>query len=174
MTIFCVFLMSICSVKWLNVFKYLVKLISLVGKMISEQEQKLLLLLRENARISVSDLARALNLSRSTVQNRIAKLEQTGVIKGYSVEYGSEFLAEQVSAHVLIKVKQRLTTNAYIALKKLAAVAELYAISGEYDLIAVIRAESLSQLNHTLDEIGHLDGVERTNSSVILETKLKR
>ena len=166
--------MSICSVKWLNVSLSLVKLFKLVVKLISKQEQKLLLMLRENARMSVSDLARALNLSRSTVQNRIAKLEEKGVIKGYSVEYGADFMAELVSAHVLIKVKQQLTSNAYVSLKKIPAVAELYAISGEYDLIAVTRAESLSQLNHTLDEIGNLEGVERTNSSVILETKFKR
>ncbi|MDO6718755.1 Lrp/AsnC family transcriptional regulator [Psychrosphaera sp. 1_MG-2023] len=142
--------------------------------MLSEQEIKLLLLLRENARMSVSDLARALNLSRTTVQNRITKLEETGVIKGYSVEYGSDFLSDQVMAHVHIKVKQQLTTKTYIALKQFSMVAELYAISGEYDLIAVVQAESLSQLNQTLDNIGNLSGIERTNSSVILETKFKR
>lgn len=131
-------------------------------------------MLRENARTSVSDLARALNLSRTTVQNRIAKLERQGVIKGYSVEYGADYLAELISSHVLIKVNQPLTHITNAALEKLPAVAELYAISGEYDLIAVIKSESLSQLNQTLDDIANLDGVERTNSSVILETKFRR
>lgn len=142
--------------------------------MISKQEQKLLLMLRENARMSVSDLARALNLSRTTVQNRIAKLERQGVIKGYSVELGGEYLAELVSAHVLIKVNQPLTHTINSALEKLPSVAELHAISGEYDLIAVIKSETLSQLNQTLDYIVELEGVVRTNSSVILETKLRR
>lgn len=142
--------------------------------MISKQEQKLLLLLREDARMSVSDLARALNLSRTTVQNRIAKLENQGVIKGYSVELGGEYLAELISAHVLIKVNQPLTHTINNALEKLPSVTELHAISGEYDLIAVIKSESLSQLNQTLDFIVELEGVVRTNSSVILETKLSR
>lgn len=142
--------------------------------MITKQEQKLLLMLRENARTSVSDLARALNLSRTTVQNRIAKLEQQGVIKGYSVEYGADYLAELISAHVLIKINQPLTNTINTALEKLPVVVELHAISGEYDLIAVLKAESLSQLNQTLDYIAELEGVERTNSSVILETKLRR
>lgn len=142
--------------------------------MISEQEKKLLLLLRENARMSVTDLAKALKLSRTTVQNRITKLEERGVIKGYSVEFGSDFLSDMVKAHVLIKVRQQLTGKTYAALKQFSSVSELYAISGEYDLIAVIQAESLSQLNQTLDNIGNLDGIERTNSSVILETKFNR
>ena len=142
--------------------------------MISQQEEKLLLLLRENARASVSDLARALNLSRTTVQNRITKLERQGVIKGYSLEYGAEYQAQLINAHVLIKINQPLTNTINSALEKLASVAELHAISGEYDLIAVLKSETLSQLNQTLDYIAELEGVERTNSSVILETKLRR
>ncbi len=142
--------------------------------MISEQDERLLSILRTNARTSVSDLARALNLSRSTVQNRIAKLERSGVIKGYVVEYGGEYLKDLVSAHVLIKEKQKLTTKTNLELKKISQIVDLYAISGEYDLIAVVQAPSLDQLSHTLENIGNLDGVERTTSSVILETKFKR
>ena len=142
--------------------------------MITKQEEKLLLMLREKARISVSDLARALNLSRTTVQNRIAKLEHQGVIKSYSVELGADYLAELISAHVLIKINQPLTTAINAELEKLPQVVELHAISGEYDLIAVLKSETLSILNQTLDFIAELEGVERTNSSVILETKLKR
>ena len=69
--------------------------------MISSDDEKLLGMLRRNARASISDLARALNVSRSTVQNRLHKLEQSGVVKGYVLEYGSAFLNQLVSAHVL-------------------------------------------------------------------------
>jgi len=142
--------------------------------MISEQDERLLCILRQNARTSVSDLARALNLSRSTVQNRITKLESSGIINGYAVEYGSEYIKDLVSAHVSIKVKQKLTSKTNLELKKITQIVELYAISGEFDLIAIVQAQSLDQLSHTLDDIGNLDAVERTNSSVILETKFKR
>ncbi len=151
-----------------------VKLTKLVVIMISSQDEKLLAMLRTNARASVSDLARALDLSRSTVQSRMQKLEETGVIKGYSVEYGDAYLSSMVSAHVSIKVKQKLTTKTNIELKHIDAITELYAISGEYDLIAVVQAQNLEKLSHLLDDIGNLDGVERTTSSVILETKFKR
>ena len=139
--------------------------------MITKQEQQLLSILRSNARASISDLARVLNLSRSTVQNRMTKLEESGVIKGYAVQYGSEYQDNLVSSHVSIKVKQKLTAKTNAELRQ---VSELYAISGEYDLIAIVQAESLEQLSQILDNIGNLDGVERTNSSVILETKFKR
>lgn len=142
--------------------------------MISKEDERLLALLKNNARASVSDLARALNLSRSTVQTRIARLEQTGIIKGYGVELGEAYTSNLVSAHVAIKVKQKFTTKTNVELKKMHRISELYAISGEYDLIAVVQAQTTEQLSHLLDDIGNLDGVERTTSSVILETKFKR
>ncbi|KPZ73692.1 Regulatory protein AsnC [Pseudoalteromonas sp. P1-26] len=142
--------------------------------MITSQDEKLLAILRTNARASISDLARALNLSRSTVQSRMLKLEDTGVIKGYSVDYGDAYLSQMVSAHVSIKVKQKLTTKTNLELKQIDAISQLYAISGEFDLIAVVQAQNLEKLSHLLDDIGNLDGVERTTSSVILETKFKR
>lgn len=142
--------------------------------MLSKQDEMLLSLLRDNARISISDLARMLQLSRTTVQSRITKLEQSGVIKGYGIEFGSEYLKGLVSAHVSIKVKQKLTAQTGIALKHNHNISALFAISGEYDLIAIVEAQSLEQLSSILDDIGNLEGVERTTSSVILETKFKR
>ena len=150
------------------------KLTKRVVKVITSQDEKLLAILRTNARASISDLARALNLSRSTVQSRMLKLEETGVIKGYSVDYGDAYLSQMVSAHVSIKVQQKLTTKPNLELKQIDAISQLYAISGEFDLIAVVQAQNLEKLSHLLDDIGNLDGVERTTSSVILETKFKR
>ena len=142
--------------------------------MISKQDQRLLLHLRQNARCSVSDLARALDLSRSTVQNRIAKLEASGVIRGYSVELGGEYTATQVEAHVSIKVFQKLTARTNAALEQISQVSQWYSVSGEYDLIAIVQAQSLEELSAVLDEIGNLEGVERTNSAVVLETRFRR
>ncbi len=142
--------------------------------MISYQDQKLLGLLRQNARASVTDLARALHVSRSTVQNRIRRLENAGVIRGYSVQLGGEFAASQVEAHVSIKVVQKLTNRTNTALEGLSQVSQLFSVSGEYDLIAIVQAQSLEELSAVLDAIGNLEGVERTNSAVVLETRFRR
>lgn len=142
--------------------------------LINSQDERLLLALRQNARISVSDLARRLDLSRSTVQNRIARLEASGVIRGYSVQLGESYSATQVEAHVSIKVLQKLTAKTNLALEAISQVAQLYSVSGEYDLIAIVQAQSLEQLSAVLDQIGNLEGVERTNSAVVLETRFRR
>ncbi|MEX2473950.1 Lrp/AsnC family transcriptional regulator [Marinobacter sp.] len=142
--------------------------------MLGKQDQKLLLLLRQNARASVSDLARAMHLARSTVQNRLARLESSGIIKGYSVQLGEAFAANQVEAHVSIKVVQKLTSRTNVALDNISQVVQLFSVSGEYDLIAIVQAQSLEELSSVLDEIGNLEGVDRTNSAVVLETRFRR
>ena len=135
-------------------------------------DKKLLALLRNDARLPTSALARRLSISRSTLQSRLRRMEQNGIIAGYSVRLGSGFEQRLVRAHVLIKVAQKLTGNITSRLGKMPEITDLYAISGEYDLIAIVSAGNTEKLNRTLDEIANLDGIERTNSSVILETKI--
>ncbi|MFT4712274.1 MAG: DNA-binding Lrp family transcriptional regulator [Candidatus Azotimanducaceae bacterium] len=137
-------------------------------------DQKLVHKLKENARISTSELARVLDVSRTTVTGRIKKLEEEGVIRGYTVQYGQEYASTLLIAHVQIKVTQKLTEQTTRALRQIDQVRSLFAISGDYDLIAMIEAESTAKLNQVLDRIGDLEGIDRTNSSVILETKFDR
>jgi DNA-binding Lrp family transcriptional regulator len=157
--------------------KYAITLLILtifMGILMNLMDTKLLALLRENARRSTSELARELNVSRSTLQSRINKLEQNGIIKGYTVEYADEYENRLVSAHVLIMVHQKLTARTNRELHAIPQVKSLYAISGDYDLMAVLMTETTEALSATLDNIGNLEGVERTNSSFILETKFIR
>lgn len=151
-----------------------VEMIGLGVKMTESRDQKLLALLRRNARTSVTELAKALHVSRSTIQNRIARLEASGVIRGYSVILGGDYLEGQVEAHVSIKVRQKLTARTNTELERISQVAQLFAVSGEYDLIAIVQARTLEELSKVLDDIGNLEGVERTNSAVVLETRFKR
>ena len=121
-----------------------------------------------------SELARNLAVSRSTVLSRLQRLEKQQIIKGYTIKFGSEYEKRLVTSHVLLKLNQKLTGKTYIELKKKPEVSSLYAISGDNDLIAILKTESTEQLSKILDEIGNLSGVERTTSSVILETKFDR
>ncbi len=140
----------------------------------NDLDRRLLKLLCENARMSTSDLARKLGLARSTIQGRIQRLEQEGVIKGYTVEYGEDYKRRLLSAHVLIKVAPKHSVKTNLDLRNIPQITALYAISGDYDMIAMVSTETTEELSKTLDDIGHLPGVERTHSSVILEVKFSR
>ncbi len=137
-------------------------------------DEKLLLALREDARASVADLARAVGRSRTSVQSRIERLEKQGVILGYGVRLASDHGVGAVRAHVMIKVGPKEARAVTAALRGIAQVQILHSVSGDVDLIAVAAAQSVAEMDLVIDRIGALDGVERTTSSIILSTKFER
>lgn len=134
----------------------------------------LLALLRENSRRQVSTLAAELGVSRATVYARIARLEQEGIIEGYTVRIGAPYDRRHVHAHVMIKVLPKLTRETVVELGRMRAVSALYSSSGENDLIAMIQAADVGALDVVIDEIGMLAGVDKTTTSIILSTKFMR
>ncbi len=139
--------------------------------MITEAEEKLLTVLKKDVRASISDIARELKISRATVQVRIEKLERMGVIKGYTLELGKNYLNNFISAHVSITTQQEKALQVRSNLFKIKDVTEVHSINGEYDLIAVIKTKSSERLDDILSEIASIDGALRTNSSIILATR---
>lgn len=137
-------------------------------------DRALIDLLAADAREPTASLARKLGVARTTVQDRIERLERRGVIAGYSVRLGTPAEADGISAYVMLSVNPKLTARAVAALKALPELRELHAVSGQYDLLAVIRAETAARIDVALDRIGHIAGVERTTSSILLSTKVKR
>ncbi len=76
--------------------------------------------------------------------------------------------------NVSLKVKPNLRKTLCIALRKLHQISQIYSISGEYDLLVTIQAKNLEKLNAVLNTVCSLEGVERTNSSIILDTIFER
>ncbi|MGH6948122.1 MAG: Lrp/AsnC family transcriptional regulator [Kiloniellales bacterium] len=137
-------------------------------------DEALIALLREDARMAVSELARRLEVARTTIAARIERLERQGVIAGYTLRLSEDHERGRIRALVLIKVASRANAAATAALRSLREVTELHSISGEYDLAAVVSAASIQALDAAVDTIGEAEGVERTASSVILATKFQR
>jgi DNA-binding Lrp family transcriptional regulator len=137
-------------------------------------DQKLLTLLRADAREPVAVLARKLDLARSTVQERIDRLEKQGVIAGYTIREGGNYSDRQILAHVMISVDPKMAASVTSDLKKMPEVRSLAAISGAFDLMAELAAETTARIDAVLDAIGHLKGVQKTMSSIVLSVKFER
>ena len=137
-------------------------------------DRELLALLRANAREPVSALARKLDLARSTVQERIARLERGHVIAGYTIRTGEDFAERQIAAHVMISVDPKMAASLTADLKKMPEVRSLAAISGAFDMMAEVAAETTARIDAVLDAIGHLKGVQKTMSSIVLSVKFER
>jgi DNA-binding Lrp family transcriptional regulator len=140
----------------------------------SESDEMLLTLLRENARASIASLARRLGVPRTTVQSRIERLERRGVIAGYTVKTSESHERGLIRAHVLITALPKLANRVEAELRRMPSVRVLHSVSGAFDMIAVVAAASVEELERQIDRIGALEGVERTISSIILSTRIDR
>ncbi len=139
-----------------------------------DKNLQLLNLLRVNARESTAALARKLNLSRTAVHERISKLESAGIIRGYTLKVNEEYASKLITAQVMIEINPKLGKQVTNSLSRISQVQSLYTVNGQYDLIAIIRAENTQQLDEVLDKIGEIDGIEKTMSSIVLSTKFER
>ena len=141
---------------------------------ITDHDRALLALLGENARMPVAELARRLSLSRTTVQTRLERLEREGVVAGYAVKLSETYLSGLVRAHVLITIAPKSLAQVTSELSAIREVTTLHSVSGTFDLIAIIAAPSIADLDRLIDVIGEISGVERTLSSIILSTRISR
>ena len=141
---------------------------------LSERDMGLLQLLRENARQPVSSLARKLGASRTAVQERILRLQRDGVIRGFTVQLNPDWLEGQINAMVSLVVDPKFSAKVIASLETMPAIAALWTVSGKNDLIAMARAPTTADIDRVLDEVGSLQGVTRTESSIILTTRFDR
>lgn len=137
-------------------------------------DEHLLAKLRDNARAPVAELARALGLSRTTVQSRLAKLERSGVIAGYAVKLAGAYDAARVQAVVMLTLEPRQATAVTASLKRLTAVRRLQSVSGPFDMVATVEAPGMAEMDAIIDQIATVKGVERASASVVLATKIDR
>ncbi|MGR3758976.1 Lrp/AsnC family transcriptional regulator [Roseobacteraceae bacterium NS-SX3] len=140
---------------------------------IDDADQRLIALLRENARRPVAELARRMGLARTTVQARIERLEATGVIGGYTLR-ASSAARPPLQATVLISIEPRSGPEVLARLRSLPGVEVVHTTSGRFDLLAQVVAQTTADLDATIDRIGEARGVRSSESLIHLATKLDR
>jgi len=137
-------------------------------------DRQLIAALQVNARESVATLARKLGIARTTVTSRLARLERNGVIVGYGVRLAQRALTGGLQAYVGITVQPKAGRDVLKRLGAMAQIQQLSAVSGEFDYVAWLHTDSPEALDELLDQIGALEGVDKTTTSIILSTKIDR
>ena len=141
---------------------------------LSDADQRLLSVLRENARASTAEIARRLDMSRTTVHSRIERLERQGAIAGYTVRMGRDTERGHIRAHVMITLAPKQMPSVVETLHAMPELRALHSVSGPFDLVALAVTPTVEDMDALTDRIGALDGVERTTSSIILSAKFER
>lgn len=133
-------------------------------------DQRLLGLLRANARESVATLAKRLEVSRGTVNNRIARLEAENVIVGYTVRLRPDAQPGQISAWMSIAIDGNETRRVISMLLGEPGVAALHDTNGRWDLLAELRAQSIAEMSEVLERVRLIKGIAATETSLHLKS----
>ena len=133
-------------------------------------DQQLIGLLRTNARLSVAALAHKLKVSRGTITNRITRLEDAGVIVGYTVRLRPDVEPNEIHAWMSIAVEGNETRAVIASLLGEPGVASLHDTNGRWDLLAGLRAANLTELSKTLERIRLIKGIQNSETSIHLQT----
>jgi DNA-binding Lrp family transcriptional regulator len=137
---------------------------------VDDTDRRLISLLRDDARASVASVAKALGVSRGTVQNRMARLSANGTIVGYTVRLKPDVEEQRMRAFMTVAVEGTQVDAVIKALRGEPAVAALYSTNGRWDIVAELRAESLEGFDRVLGRIRLIEGISQTETSLLLST----
>jgi len=136
-----------------------------------ELDQKLIQLLRHNARRSVSDLAIALKVSRATIRARLDKLEQNRQIIGYSVILPSDNAQDAVRGIMMIEVERHHADRVVNSLSGFAEVSAIHTTNGRFDLVVELTTQNLPKFDSILRRIRLIPGITASETHLLLATQ---
>lgn len=134
----------------------------------------LLTALTESPKIGQLELSRRLKVARATVQARIQRLEQAGVITGYGPDIDLDAAGHPVSAYVSLEIAQGALDELTTELEAIPHVVEAYATTGEGDVFCKLASPSHAALQEALLRLTRTPLVVRSTSVVVLSTVVRR
>lgn len=135
-----------------------------------ELDHGLISVLREDGRAPIAKLGKILGVSRATVQSRLDRLIETGAVLGFTVRFRQDYDVDAIRAVMMIEVSGKSTTAVIRKLRGLPELHSLHTTNGTWDLIAEIRAGSLSDFDRVLREVRTIDGVLNSETSILLSS----
>jgi DNA-binding Lrp family transcriptional regulator len=142
-------------------------------KTLDDIDRKLIALLQDNARLSTVALAKAVGLGRSTVQERLQRLEAAGVIAQYTVRLGQG--GDPLHAWLLLRYADGFSCDDVMPLLvELPQVQQCHSVAGEIDLLVLVRADTAGQLADLRERIAQFKGIDDVTTLTVLRVILDR
>jgi|SRR6185503_11244641 len=140
--------------------------------MIDDLDKQILNILQGNARTSNAEIARQVGMAPSAVLDRIRKLEERGVIRGYGVQLDGQSVGLGLLAFVFVRTDDMTGENKVTrALEQVPEVLELHHVAGEDCFLVKVRTANTEALGRLLREkFGTIKGVRATRTTIVLRT----
>lgn len=139
--------------------------------MVDDLDRKLIALLRADSRTPAAALAKALRVSRGTVQNRIERLVARGVVQGFTIKTRPDMDANRVRAVMTIAIEGERSGAVVKTLKGFPEVSAVHTTNGRWDLVAELDVETLQAFSVALDRVRQIEGIAATETSILLATQ---
>jgi DNA-binding Lrp family transcriptional regulator len=133
---------------------------------VDELDLKILDVIKNDAKLSVREIAKILNKSPSTILSRIKKLERIGVIKGYATLIDYLKLNYQVTAITLLQVEGPYIEEVEKLLASEPNVRAIYDVTGEYDVIVISLFKTVSELDNFIKRLLKVPHIRRSITSI--------
>ncbi|MEU0467956.1 Lrp/AsnC family transcriptional regulator [Amycolatopsis sp. NPDC006131] len=133
-------------------------------------DARLLLLLTDSPRLNVLDCARRLGVARGTVQARLDRLTEQGILGGFPPQLNLAAMGYGLTAFAVIEIAQGQRTSVSEALDAIEEVCEVHATTGQGDLFVRMVACDHDDLQRVIDAVVSVPGVRRTSTSLALST----
>lgn len=138
---------------------------------IDDIDHKILSILQEKARIPNAEVSRQIGMAPSAVLERIRKLEERGIIEGYEVRLNPRTFNQGLMAFVQVSVQSSCRPDLATLLSAVTGVQDVHQVAGEDGYLLKLRVADNAELGRILaDEICALEGVQRTKTSIVLNT----
>jgi Lrp/AsnC family leucine-responsive transcriptional regulator len=139
---------------------------------VDETDRALLQTLRENGRASWAELARQVGLSAPSVQERVRRLEERGVVTGFHAAVDPRSVGLGVSALVGVYSSDNAESDDVARrLREVPEVEDCWFVAGEEEFVIYVRAADTAALEHVIGKVRRLRGVARTRTTVVLSTR---
>ena len=140
----------------------------MVVKLLDDLDVAILRRLNQDARKSFRDIARDLEVSISTVSNRVKRLESEGIILGYAPLLDEKKLGYDVLAVIGIRISKGKLLEVQRKIAREDKVIEVYDVTGEYDSVVIARLRNTKELDAFIKRLVAMENVERTYTQVVL------
>jgi len=135
-------------------------------------DASIIALLKRNARMSVTQMSHELGASRVTINSHIRKMEQSGIITGYTVTLGAEEFRHKVSGWIMITVDASKEEAVIDELAGMPQIARLFTTNGRWDLAAEIQTSTLESLDAAISRLRQIPGIKETDTSLLLSSRV--